>query len=145
MNRETIYSTLFNKLVTATGVITSSRILKMYTEVDPKDQPALFQIQVSETPTQQKTMPVKWTLNVDVYLYIHRGGDPKVIPSQKINEMLDAIEYALRPDAQGFQTLGGLVSHCWISGKIQTSEGILGEQEVAIIPIEMYLYNAQRG
>lgn len=145
MTRETIYAALFSKLVTATGVVTSSRILRMYSEVDPKDQPALFQIQTGETPTQQKTMPVKWTLTVDIYLYIHRGGDPKVIPSQKLNEMVDAIEYALRPDIGGFQTLGGLVSHCWISGKIQTSEGILGEQEVAIIPIEMYLYNAQRG
>ena len=35
------------------------------------------------------------------------------------------------------QTLGGLVSDCWISGKIETDEGALGGQAVAIIPIEM--------
>lgn len=144
MNRETIYSTLFSKLILATGVKTSSRILKMYSEVDVQDQPALFQIQTGETPHQVKTMPVKWTMTVDIYLYINRGGDPKAIPSQQLNNMIDNIENALLPNQDGFQTLGGLVSHCWINGKIQTSEGILGEQEVAIIPIEMYLYNSAK-
>jgi hypothetical protein len=29
------------------------------------------------------------------------------------------------------------VKHCWISGAIETDEGVLGGQAVAIVPIEI--------
>lgn len=141
MTRETIYAALFNKVKFISGLKTSSRILKHWDDVSPSDQPALFQIQINETPEQRKGIPVKWTLRAQLYLYANRGDDHTVIPSQAINSLIDKIELALKPDVDGFQTLGGLVSHCWIAGSIQTSEGLLGDQEVAIIPIEILVTN----
>jgi hypothetical protein len=141
MTRELIYSALFDKVKSINGIKTSSRILEHYNDVSPRDQPALYQTQISETPTQMRGMPVKWNLKINLHLYINRGGDHRIIPSQEINRYIDLIEVALKPDIDGFQTLSGLVSHCWISGTIMTSEGLLGDQEVAIIPIEIYLSN----
>jgi len=62
-----------------------------------------------------------------------------VVPSVQINQILDELEAALAPPpGPSFkQTLGGLVEHCWINGEIQTDEGTLGNQAVAIIPIRM--------
>lgn len=141
MNRETIYAALFAKVNAINGIVTSSRILQHWNDVTPRDQPALFQTQVNESPEQRKGLPPKWTLRAQLYLYVNRGGDHKIIPSQKINELIDKIETALKPDGNGFQTLGGIVSHCWIDGTIVTSEGLLGDQEVAIIPIGILANN----
>jgi len=141
MNREAIYNALFNKVKVLKSIKTASRILVHYDEVPARDQPALYQTQISETPIQQKGMPVKWNLKVNLHLYVNRGSDHKIIPSQEINKLIDAIELILKPDASGFQTLDGVVSHCWISGTIITSEGLLGDQEVAIIPIDILVTN----
>ncbi|HXP74621.1 MAG TPA: hypothetical protein VN823_10790 [Stellaceae bacterium] len=55
-----------------------------------------------------------------------------------MNPLLDAIETALAPDlVTNVQSLGGLVAHCWIAGKVETDEGVLGGQAVAIVPIEI--------
>lgn len=136
MNREPIYSALFAKVSIAPGMQTVSRRLRHWADVPPTDQPALFQIQKSETTTQLKGVPVKWTAKVDLYLYVNMS-DPNNTPSTLLNYYLDAIESALAPDISGFQTLGGLVSHCWIGGSVETDEGVLGDQAVAIIPIEI--------
>ena len=141
MNRETIYAALFTKLSSMSGIVTKSRILVHWDEVSTRDQPALYQTQISETPIQTKGMPTKWNLKAQIHLYANRGGDHKAIPSQTINTMIDNIESILKPDSNGFQTLGGLVSHCWISGTILTSEGLLGDQEVAIVPIDILVTN----
>jgi hypothetical protein len=53
---------------------------------------------------------------------------------------LDALEAALAPSpVTGIQTLGlpGMVRHVTISGKVETDEGVLGDQAVAIVPIEI--------
>jgi len=55
-----------------------------------------------------------------------------------LNNEVDAIVAALdREPASGMQTLGGLVHDCRIAGDIETDEGRLGQQAVAIIPIEI--------
>jgi hypothetical protein len=52
--------------------------------------------------------------------------------------MVQNIRTALYP-APGdvYQTLNGIVSHCWISGKIEIIEGVLNNQGIAIIPVDM--------
>lgn len=141
MNREAIYAALFAKVSALSGIVSSSRILLHYNDVPARDQPSIYQTQISETPIQQKGMPAKWSLKVQLHLYVNRGGDHTIIPSQVINTMIDNLETVLKPDISGFQTLGGLVSHCWISGTIITSEGLLGDQEVAIVPIDILVTN----
>lgn len=142
MNRENIYQALFDKVKGIQGLKTSSRKLKHWNDVPLAEQPALFQIQIGEAPTQSKGMPTQWHLSVKFYLYVNsQDGNP----SSLLNIYLDKIEEALKPNANGFQELNGLVSHAWISGAIETDEGVLGDQAVAIIPIDIKVANQNFG
>jgi hypothetical protein len=140
MNRETIYSALYAKLQGAASFNTTSRRLRHWGGVTAAEQPALFQSQKDETAHRTRGQPPKWMLTLDIYVYA-QAPDDATSPATVLNPLLDALEAALAPAgadlATGVQTLGGLVSHCWISGKITTDEGVLGGQAVAIIPIEI--------
>jgi hypothetical protein len=57
-----------------------------------------------------------------------------------LNPLLDALEAALAPSpATGIQNLGlpAMVQHAYIAGKIETDEGVLGDQAIAIVPVEI--------
>lgn len=137
MNREAIYSALFTKLSAAAGFNTTSRRLVTFNEVAAVDQPALFVIQRTESAATVPGLTTVWTLEVDAYVYVNTAGDPAISPSTILNPYLDAIVTAMAPDnvVTNKATLGGLVQHAWIEGKIQTDEGVLGDQAIAIVPI----------
>lgn len=138
MTREAIYSALFAKLAAIHGVRMCSRRLKGWSDVPATEQPALFMVQSEEEPDQDEARPTIWRLSVDVYVYCNSGRDPSVTPATEMNGILDEIEAAIAGPFPGQpQTLGGLVSHCWISDKIETDGGALDEQAVAIVPITM--------
>ena len=137
MNREAIYSALFAKMSAAAGFATASRRLRHWSDVGAVEQPALFQVQRSETARRDAGLPSKWTLAVDLFLYAH-AADDATAAATVMNPLLDAIEAALAPDpVTNVQGLGGLAAHCWIAGKVETDEGVLGGQAVAIVPIEI--------
>ena len=137
MNREAIYSALFAKMSAAAGFATASRRLRHWSDVGAVEQPALFQVQRSETARRDAGLPSKWTLAVDLFLYAH-AADDATAAATVMNPLLDAIEAALAPDpVTNVQSLGGLAAHCWIAGKVETDEGVLGGQAVAIVPIEI--------
>jgi hypothetical protein len=57
-----------------------------------------------------------------------------------LNPLIDAVEAALAPSpAAGLQNLDlpAMVQHAAIAGKIDTDEGALGDQAIAIIPVEI--------
>ncbi len=131
MNREPIYAALFAALASAAPFVTASRRLRHWSDVGPAEQPALFVAQ------RRKGLPPKWTLALEVFIYVH-APDDVTPPASALNPLLDAVEAVLAPaDPAAAQTLGGLVEHAWIAGKIETDEGVLGGQAVAIIPIEV--------
>lgn len=141
MNREAIFSALFDRLSGVAEFTTKSRRLKHWNDVSPSEQPAMFQAQGDQSAAPgdpARGLPTKWTLNVDIYIYVQCGDDEA--PATVINPILDAVEAILKPDypdVQRTQTLGGLVEHCWIEGQIDTDEGTLGNQAVAVIPIRI--------
>ncbi|HVH81898.1 MAG TPA: hypothetical protein VM782_21040 [Stellaceae bacterium] len=140
INREPIYAALFGLIESAADFVTVDRRLRHWGDVSPAEQPALFMAQKSELATV-KTLgaPTVWTLAVDLYLYAH-SSDPYLTPATILNPLLDAVEVVLAPSATtGLQDLGlpAMVQHAYISGKIETDEGVLGDQAVAIIPIEV--------
>jgi hypothetical protein len=114
---------------------TKSRRLQMWSDVNKADQPAIFQIQKHEIAKTTTNQPTTWTLKVDIYIYAN-SSDKAIAPSTILNPLLDAITAALAPQGEN-QTLGGLVQYCRISGAIETDEGVLGDQSVAIIPLEI--------
>jgi len=140
ISRETIYSKLFTLVLGLKGthgIQTVSRKLKHFADVPPAQQPAIFQVQRFEDPVQTRLLPTKWKLNVDLYVYVNTAKNPNASPAVLLNPILDAIEALFPPEEGNIQTLGGLCSHAWISGKIETTEGLLGDQEVAVVPIEI--------
>ena len=140
MIREPIYAALFALISAASGIVTASRRLRHWTSVEAAEQPALFLVQKMEAARQAEGAPTTWRAELDVYVYC-QAPDDTTSPAIVLNPLLDAIEAALTPQGAdsliGAQTLGGLVKHCWISGAIETDEGALGGQAVAIVPIEI--------
>jgi len=137
MNREPIYSALFTRLSGIAGLKTKSRILKHWNDVPPEQRPALFMSQGSETPTTVTGEPQKWLLMVDVYVYVHTDGTTP--PGSVLNPILDAIEaiFPLHP-ITGKHTLDAPgVEWARIEGQIQTDEGTLGHQAMAVVPIQI--------
>jgi len=143
MNREKIYKALFKKLKGCYSWVTTDRVLKHWADVPSDQQPALFMTQVNEDPQTITRQPTKWSLKVKIYVYTYTsdGGDEDGERALQINEALDAITEAMKPDnaVVEVQNLGGLVEWVKIDGTIETDEGFLGQQSVAIIPITIYL------
>ncbi len=138
MNREPIYAALFQLLSAVPGVVTASRILRHWSDVPADSQPALFQVQKSEEADWRGMgLPTKWVCSVEIYLYARTSDKDAQTPSQVLNPIIDAIEAAMKPAPGQEQTLGGLVSHCRIQGKVETDEGVLGDQGVVIVPITL--------
>src|SRR5258708_5287229 len=138
INREPIYAALFGLLESAADFTIAGRRLRHWSDVSPAEQPALFMAQKTET-ANIKTLgaPTVWTLSLDLYLYAH-SSDPYLAPATVLNPLLDAVDAALAPQAAtGVQDLGQprMVQHAYIAGKIETDEGVLGDQAVAIVPV----------
>ena len=138
--RETIYAALWGIAAQAADFVTADRRLRHWTDLSPAEQPALFMTEKGGlAETKALGAPVVWTLYADFYLYVH-SSDPYLAPSSVLNPLVDALEAALAPSpATGVQDLGlpAMVSHAYLAGKIETDEGVLGDQAVAIVPVEI--------
>ncbi|HTQ33571.1 MAG TPA: hypothetical protein VMI30_05340 [Stellaceae bacterium] len=140
INREAIYAALFGLFETAADFATVDRRLRHWSDGAPAEQPALFVAQKSELASVNTLgAPTVWTLAVDLYVYAH-SSDPYLAPATVLNPLIDAVEAALMPSvATGVQDLGlpAMVQHAYIHGKIETDEGVLGDQAVAMVPVEI--------
>lgn len=135
--------TQINAAMTAAGAVTVSRRLLHWSDVESSQQPAVYIAAGAQAPKQDPGgLTTVWRVNFEVYIYAWESDNTKS-PSTQINNLLDALEAALAPVQPAVkQTLGGTVSHCWISGSVITDEGVLGPQGMAIVPIEV-LYPAK--
>ena len=82
-------------------------------------------------------------LPFEVYIYVGPTADGAgTLPATLLNTIQQGVMVALLTDLlhDGRQTLGGLVHDCFIDGEVETDEGTLGEQAVAIIPITAIAY-----
>lgn len=139
MNRETIYVALLNLLSAATGIKIDSRRIRLWTDVAPTDKPALFIRQNQDSYVQSRGVPAKITLSCDVFIYLNVAKDPNTVPATALNALLDAVDTAILPDnlVENVQTLGGLVSHCWIEGSTTLDAGEIDGDGIAILPIKI--------
>ena len=135
MNREAIYSALFNLVSAAPGLVTTSRKLKHWDDVGPSAMPALFQAQGAQQAMAVTGQPTRWMLEATLWLYVSTEGATS--PGTVLNPIVDAIDAALAFGPFGHQTLGGLVQYARVDGMLETSEGTLGSTEVIRIPIKM--------
>jgi hypothetical protein len=132
MKREAIFTELAKRIRAVPGVRTFSRRWRPWSEVPSNEQPALFMVCQNQTvAVDGRGIPPKRRLAVRLYLY-SQNSDPGLQ-----NDLLDALEAALEPVDEETLTLGGLVSHCRIEGEIETDEGLLDTQAVAVVPISI--------
>lgn len=138
--REQIMQALFALVSGSASFITASRRLKLWTDVPESEKPAIFQYERDdEYKGADRHLPPTVTMNVDLYVYTAPGMDSGVTPISILNPLLDAIDAALKPGpaANGRQTLGGLVSHCYIDGKVMKDPGDIDGDGIAVIPIKI--------
>lgn len=140
VEREAIYSALWTLASGAARFASASRRLRHWSDVSPAEQPALFMSEKGGTGVRKALgAPIVWTLRADFYIYAHQP-DPRLSPASILNPLIDALETALAPSlAMGIQNLGlpGVVQWAYIAGKVETDEGVLGDQAVAIVPVEI--------
>jgi hypothetical protein len=138
-SREAIYAALFALVAGSAAFKTKSRRLKLWSDVNASDKPALFVAQRGQTYAQgSEATPQAVTLKADVFVYTNAGKDPKVIPATQLNDLVDAVDAALAGSVvTGRQTLGGLVAHCWIEGEVMIDPGDIDGDGVAVIPVRI--------
>jgi len=114
----------------------SARRVKLWDDLPA--QPALCQAEQDEDVTEVTGLPSKTTYSANWLIYHNVGKDPAATPATETNLILDAVQ-ALFPsgDPDQVQTLGGLVHHCFISGKVFKDSGDLDGQALIIVPIKI--------
>lgn len=142
LRTELIEKALFDLINGAlpTGVFrTVSRIGRIWSNVGPENQPALFLIPNGGTVQQDQAFGImKYVLGYDVLVYTRADEGSKTPPQTLFNDCWSAIDTALRGTPSGFpQTLGGLVTNAWIEGQVLIDTGILDEQCAVKIPIKV--------
>ena len=101
-------------------------------------KPAIFQYERDDTYTNGKNYLPIVEMNVDLYIYTAPGMDSGITPISVLNPLIDAVDAALAPSpVTRRQTLGGLVSHCWIDGKIMKDPGDIDGDGIAVIPVKI--------
>lgn len=140
ISREPIYAALFERAANATQFVTTGRKLRHWSDLTAAEQPALFMRQKLEVATVAAVgAPTVWKLIVEFYVYAH-ASDPYIAPTSVLNPLLDAVQSALAPaPVTGVQDLGvpEMVQHAYIAGKVEITEGVLRDQAVAVIPVEI--------
>jgi hypothetical protein len=138
--REAIYGALWALAAGAASFASANRRLQHWVDLAPAEQPALFMSEKGgHAVTKALGAPTIWTLYADFYVYVH-SSDPYLAPAMLLNPLLDALEAALAPSpVTGIQNLGlpAMVQHAYIAGKVETDEGVLGDQAIAIVPVEI--------
>jgi hypothetical protein len=137
--REAIMQALFALVSGSASFVTASRRLQLWDSLQAGDKPAIFQYERGcEYKGAERHLPPTVTITVELYIYTAPGTDSGVIPSSLLNPLIDAVDAALAPSkVTGKQTLGGLVSHCWIDGKVMQDPGDLDGDGIAVIPIKI--------
>lgn len=136
-NREHIDKTLEELLFSIPDFKTKGRVLRLWSDVQPEDKPALFMIAGNQRREQSQNIPGTLLMRYDLYLYTWRSD---VLSSDRqMMRLLDLIERKLDPGpGVPHQSLGiSNVHHCYIAGEIETDEGSLGQDSVAIVPLEV--------
>ena len=137
-SRETIMAALFALVSASPSFVTKSRRLQLWGSLSASEKPAIFQYERDDEYTQGKLYTTIVTMQVDLYIYTAPGIDSGITPISVLNPLIDAVDAALRTGViNNRQTLGGLVSHVWVDGKVMKDPGDLDGDGVAVIPLKI--------
>jgi hypothetical protein len=104
--------------------------------------PALILVKHRERYERQgPNLPPTRYLEVVGFVYFTAGANQNAVPDTFLSNVMDAFDSALAPDRPqaGFNTLGGLVYSCLISGDVEMAPGDQSGIGLAIVPFEICL------
>lgn len=122
---------------------TKSRRVKLFS--DSGAQPACYQAEYSDNSGQTTNLPYKETWDANWIIYQNVAKDVNIIPTTENNLILGGVRKALRPLPAdvGFHdnrcTLGQLVHHCFIQGRIFKDPGDIDQQGMLVVPIKLLI------
>lgn len=135
-SRESVFVAMHGLLSTLqpSPFVTVSRKLKMWNDVPAELQPALYITDHSEIALNPpRGLPTKSTWNI--MLFIYAKVDEFTVGSTVLNNLLDAVDRALKTDVStNVLTLGGLVYRVDPQGEIRKDPGDLDGQAIALYP-----------
>lgn len=120
-----------------------TRRLKLWTDVSMAYRPACFIFEGGfETYSWSESAIAKRVIEVKLFIYLN-AKDLKAIGASLLNEVIDALDAAFALSGEdlaiGRNTLGGLVYHCRIDGRIMKDPGDLDGDAVLIVPVKIIL------
>jgi hypothetical protein len=140
--RETYMTALFGLVAAVANFQTTGRRVVLPRAMSDAAKPALFLVDADETYAYT-AQAQKVTLRADAWIYTASGLDPNVTPAAELNAILDALDAAVAPTGADLPlnrlTLGGLVEHCRIAGRVLKDAGDVTGLGLAIVPIEMLI------
>ena len=139
MNRSAIMTAFSNLIFVLPQFKTWGRRLVKQSAIDA--YPAVFVVNLEDTYERQAQF-ARVTMDVAILVYSNTGTAPDAVPADDLGLLVDAIEAALQPatpkDLQlRSLTLGGLVQHCWIEGKIEYYPADWESRAKAVIPAKI--------
>lgn len=141
MKRRDITTALFNLLVKATAFRTTGKRVKLWKDVPQSERPAMFLMGHGERYEHDPAglaAPAKRILNYECFVYLDLA-DPNLNGIDATDDLMDSFEALLAPDNAlvNANTLGGLVTRCWIEGDVVKDPGDLDGDGMVIIPIRV--------
>jgi hypothetical protein len=158
---ETIFANLFSLLSqTQTLVdgapsgqaafITATRTLPQVSNVSPALQPALYQLEGEQDVLEKAIALAKYEMHAAVVVLCRNMAGPDAVFSTQLNNLRDAVIFQMNQrtlKADGVtvipllggnkQTLGGVVYHARVKGRILLNEGLQNNQGALIFPISI--------
>jgi hypothetical protein len=143
--REQVFTAFFNLASSATG-FASSNVSRKFVHWDQVvgagQMPFMTMLEFGEQRIRQTdgTPIIKLYPKVLIYTVT---GDPTVVPGVQMNNLLDALDLAVRAVnsdiMENRQTLGGLVYDCYPLGRTFVDAGDVDGKGVAVVPFEILL------
>jgi hypothetical protein len=146
--RKAIAAALLTQLTASGGFANSGRRDRAPEQAAAPDKPGIFLVKPREHyryDGDNRGVPPVRELYFLAAIYTDVGADETAVPSDAIDDLLDAVDTALAPGVQdqlansGRQTLGGLVYDCRVEGDVEIASGdVLGKGTTAV-PIVVVL------
>lgn len=120
--------------------VTRSRRFAHFDKVPADRQPAFFQTEHTEIITVTRGNPWKQVWAASWTVYLSNGVDTNAVPTEAVNDILDAFFALLQPDeVTGRFDLGGMVYDVYVEGEIIKIPGDDNGQGLIVVPIKLLI------
>lgn len=130
--------------------VTTARRLPQVSQVGQAIQPALYMIEGEEDVEEKSLALAKYEIHCAAVVFFRNTGGPNEVTSTQMNALRDAVIYQMQqrtlaldgatviPLAGGLkQSLGQVVYHCRVKGRILKNEGLQNNQGAIVFPISI--------